>query len=302
MDDLASPAPRRLPARERAVELATGAPPHLYFLVSAIFHSLGPSFAVLLFARIDVLGVAWLRIASAAAFFALWRRPWRAVRGLDRGGRRLLLAWGAVLAVMNVCFYSAIDRLPLGTVAAIEFVPVIALAAIGARSARNGAALALAVIGVYLLTDVRLDGEPVGMSFAFGNALCFAAYIVLADRMAKRASLGGIDALAAAMLVAAIAVTPVGGWEAAAAFVDPAALAAGIGVGLSSSVIPYVSDQLAMARLPRATYALMISLLPAFATVIGIVVLAQVPTWAEVGGVGLVVVGVAVHRQAPTVA
>src|SRR4051794_23468730 len=106
-------------------------PPHLYFVVSAIFHYLGPAFAVLLFARVDVLGVAWLRIASAALIFALWRRPFRLLRD------RLVLAWGTVLALMNACFYTAIDRLPLATVAAIEFLPVIALAALGARTPRN---------------------------------------------------------------------------------------------------------------------------------------------------------------------
>src|SRR3954465_7750087 len=95
-------------------------PPQLYFAGSAVFHYLGPAFAVLLFVRVDVLGVAWLRIASAALIFALWRRPWRVLRGLDADGRRTLLAWGAVLAFMNCCFYEAIARLPLGTVAAIE--------------------------------------------------------------------------------------------------------------------------------------------------------------------------------------
>src|SRR5205807_8792185 len=91
------------------------APPHAYFVVSAVFHYLGPAFAVLLFVRVDVLGVAWLRIASAAAIFAAWRRPWRAYAALDRDARRTLLAWGAVLAAMNCCFYESIDRLPLGT-------------------------------------------------------------------------------------------------------------------------------------------------------------------------------------------
>jgi inner membrane transporter RhtA len=271
-------------------------PPHLYFVVSAVFHYLGPAFAVLLFARVDVLGVAWLRIASAAVVLALWRRPWRAFAKLDFTGRRLLVSWGAVLAVMNACFYVAIDRLPLGTVAAIEFLPVIALAALGARSARNGAALVLAVPGVYLLTGVQLAGEPLGVALAFANAVLFAAYIVLAHRVARH---GGIDGLAASMLVAAVVVSPLGGWEVIPALTDPVALLAGIGVGLCSSVIPYVSDQLAMRRLPRATYALMVSLLPATATVIGIAVLAQVPSWVEVAGVGLVIVGVALHRQAP---
>lgn len=286
--------PSRAPAR--AARTLAGVPPHLYFLVSAVFHYLGPSFAVLLFARVQVLGVAWLRIAAAAAIFAAWRRPWRAFAQLDRDGRRLLIAWGAVLAVMNACFYSAISRLHLGTVSAIEFLPVIALAAIGVRSPRNLVALALAVAGVYLLTDIRLAGAALGFAFAFANAILFSLYIVLADRVAKRAELSGIDGLAAAMLVAAVVVTPIGGWQAAPAFLDPIALLAGVGVGLSSSVIPYVTDQLAMARLPRATYATMVALLPALATLIGIIVLAQIPTWLEVAGLALVVAGVALHR------
>jgi len=272
-------------------------PPHLYFVVSAVFHYLGPAFAVLLFARVQVLGVAWLRIASAAVIFAAWRRPWRAFRLQDRDGKRLLVAWGAVLAVMNACFYTAIDRLPLGTVASIEFLPVIALAALGARTPRNAGALALAVPGVYLITGVHIAGQPLGLVFAFANALLFALYIVLADRVAKRPLLSGIDGLAASMLIAALVVTPIGGWEALPALTDPTALLAGIGVGVSSSVIPYIADQLALARLERATYALLVSLLPATATVIGVVVLAQVPSLPEAAGIGLVIAGVALHRE-----
>src|SRR5918993_1369556 len=109
------------------------APPQVYFIGSAVFHYLGPAFAVLLFARVDVLGVAWLRIAAAAVVFALWRRPWRRGRGPCRATRRLLAAWAAVLVVMNNCFYLALDRLPLGTVATIEFLPVVFLAALAAR-------------------------------------------------------------------------------------------------------------------------------------------------------------------------
>ena len=268
-------------------------PPHVYFLVSAVFHYLGPAFAVLLFVRVDVLGVAWLRIAAAAAVFALWRRPWGLL------GNRLLLAWGAVLAVMNCSFYLAIDRLPLATVAAIEFLPVVALAALGARTPRNLAALLLAVPGVYLLTGVQLEGEALGVALAFVNAGLFAVYIVLAHRVAQLDTISGIDGLAASMLIALVVVTPLAGWAAAPAVTDPVALLAGVGVGISSSVIPYVTDQLAMRRLARATYALMVSLLPATATVIGVVVLAQVPSPAEALGVALVIAGVAVHREAP---
>src|SRR3954449_5345910 len=97
-----------LDAVARRDSLVAKPPPHVYFLVSAVFHYLGPAFAVLLFVRVDVLGVAWLRIASAAVVFAVWRRPWRTFAELDGDGRRLLLAWGAVLAVMNCCFYTAI--------------------------------------------------------------------------------------------------------------------------------------------------------------------------------------------------
>jgi inner membrane transporter RhtA len=271
-------------------------PPHAYFAVSAVFHYLGPAFAVLLFARVDVLGVAWLRIAVAGLVFAAWRRPWRAAQGLDCEGLRLLAAWGACLALMNCCFYLAIDRLPLATVAAIEFLPVIALAAVGARSARNLAALGLAVAGVYALTGVRLEGGALGLALAFANAGLFALYIVLADRVAKRPALNGVDGLGAAMLVAAIVVTPLAGWAAAPALTDPVALLAGAGVGLSSSVIPYVCDQLALTRLPRATYSLMVSLLPATATVIGILVLTQIPTGQELAGIACVATGVGLHR------
>jgi inner membrane transporter RhtA len=274
--------------------LANKAPPHAAFVVSAVFHYLGPAFAVLLFVRVDVLGVAWLRIAAAAAVFALWRRPWHALRNPT------VLAWGVVLALMNCCFYTAIDRLPLATVAAIEFLPVIVLAALGARSYRNAAALALAVPGVYLLTGVHLAGEPLGVALALANAALFAAYIVLAHRVASDPAISGIDGLAAAMLVAVVAVTPMAGWAALPAFTDPVALAAGIGVGVSSSVIPYVADQLAMARLSRAAYSLMVSLLPATATVVGLIVLTQVPTLTDAGGIALVIAGVALHRETGT--
>jgi inner membrane transporter RhtA len=291
------PSGRRDRLNAGLARVAMSAPPESFFVGSAVFHYLGPAFAVLLFALVEPLGVAWLRIATAAAVFALWRRPWRVFAGLDAGGRLTVVAMGAVLAAMNPCFYIAIDRLPLGTVAAIEFLPVIALAAIGMRSTRNALALVSAVGGVYLLTDVRIEGEPVGVAFAFANATLFALYIILAHRVAQSAQMSGIDGLGAAMLVATLAITPIGIWSAAPALVAPVALAAGIGVGISSSVIPYVFDQLAMARLSRAAYSLMVSLLPATATVVGIVVLAQIPSLAELLGVGLVVAAVAVHRE-----
>ena len=252
---------------------------------------------MLLFARVEVLGVAWLRIASAALVFAIWRRPWRKFLALDRNGQTLIVAFGAVFAVMNASFYIAIDRLPLATVAAIEFIGPIALAVIGARVGRNFAAVFAAAAGVYLLTRVHFVGEPLGIAFAFANAALFTAYIVLAHRVARRSAMGGVDGLAAAMMFGFVFVSPVGLFAASHAFGDPVALIAGLGVGVSSSVVPYVFDQLAMARLPRATYALFVALLPATATAIGVVVLRQLPSPVELAGIALVMVGVGLHRQ-----
>jgi inner membrane transporter RhtA len=272
-------------------------PPEAYFVVSALFHYLGPAFAVLLFARVDVLGVMLYRIVAAAVVFALWRRPWRTFVRLDRRAQAWIVAWSVVLVAMNASFYVAIDRLPLATVAAIEFVPVIVLAALGVRSVRNALALLLGVGGVYLLTELVIAVEPIGLAFAFANAGLFAAYIIIAHRVASSGARAGIDGLAAAMLIAAVLATPVGGWQAAGTFGDPLVVLAGIGVGISSSVIPYVTDQLAMARLTRATYALLVALLPATAAVVGAVVLAQLPSPREIAGIALVVGAVALRRE-----
>ena len=271
-------------------------PAHAFFAVSALFHYLGPAFAVMLFAQVPVLGVAWLRIAAAAAVFAVWRRPWRSLPTWSMGEGRTLLLLGIVLGLMNACFYLAIARLPLGTVGAIEFLGPIALAAVGVRDRRNVLALILAVIGVALLTDVRIAGEPIGFALAFANCALFTLYIVLGHRIAGAPG-NPVDRLGMAMPVALLVATPIGFADAAVAFCRPDLLLAGIGVGVCSSVIPYVCDQLAMARLPRATFALLLALLPAFAAIIGFVVLRQRPHPIEVAGISLIVGAVAMHTS-----
>jgi inner membrane transporter RhtA len=272
-------------------------PPHVFFAISAVFHYLGPSFAVLLFASLAPSGVAWLRIASAGLVFALWRRPWRAFATLPPRDRIIIAALGAVLAAMNTLFYEAIARLPLATVGAIEFFGPIALAAWGARTRRNFAALVLAACGVYVLTGVRISGELLGYLFAFANCALFMAYIMLGHQIsAGGAGVSGVDRLGSAMLAATLAALPFGFREALPAFSAPRLLCAAVGVGISSSVIPYVCDQLAMARLPRASFALLLSLLPASAAMIGFIVLHQVPSFAEASGIMLVIAGVALHQ------
>jgi inner membrane transporter RhtA len=271
-------------------------PPHVYFVVSAIFHYLGPSFAVLLFASIPVLGVAWLRIASAGLIFAVWRRPWRIWPQLSRSQRWTLVALGIVLGCMNATFYMAIARLPLSTVGAIEFIGPIVLAAVGVRTPRNVFALLCAAAGGWVLTDVRLSGEPLGYLLAFGNCALFVLYIILGHRIAQDGGVSSIDQLGLAMLIALVMVSPLGFTDAVGALQAPVLVFAGIAVGICSSVIPYICDQLAMARLSRATFALLLALLPASATLIGVLVLRQIPSGTEILGIALVAVGVALHR------
>jgi inner membrane transporter RhtA len=274
-------------------------PPQLFFIVSAIFHYLGPSFAVLLFAHVEPLGVAWLRIGTAALIFGLWRKPWRMLTDGSRGQLWLVGGLGASLAAMNFSFYVAIDRLPLATVAAIEFVATIAVALAGVRSRRNLAALIATLTGVYALIGFEGADDWIGLFFAVINAALFAVYIVLGHAAARAGGASGIDRLAAAMMIALVFAAPIGLGDARVAFGSPALLVAAIGVGVTSSVIPYVCDQLAMARLPRATFALMLALLPATAALIGAIVLRQVPSAVEIVGIALVGLGIAIHRPVP---
>lgn len=276
--------------------IAHSAPPHAWFGVSAIFHYLGPSFAVLLFPAVGVLGVAWMRIASAAAIFAPWTKPWRTIKQADARTRFLLIGLGACLAVMNTSFYLALDRLPMSLVAAMEFVGTIGVALYGLRTARNFTALALAALGVFLLIDVKWSTDPLGLCWAFLNGALFVGYIVLGHKISEGGASGGVERLGAAMAMAFFFIMPIGFVQAAEAFTMPVLVLAGIAVGACSSVIPYVCDQLAMSRLPRASFALMLALLPATATLIGVMMLAQIPSGQDMIGVLLVMSGVAIHK------
>src|SRR3981081_732428 len=118
MRNMKSQSPPLRPAAPALSLTAAKVPPQAWFVISAVFHYLGPSFAVLLFPAVGVLGVAWMRIASAAAIFAPWTKPWRTIREADGKTRLLLVGLGICLAVMNTSFYLALDRLPMSLVAA----------------------------------------------------------------------------------------------------------------------------------------------------------------------------------------
>jgi inner membrane transporter RhtA len=273
-------------------------PPQLWFAVSAVFHYLGPSFAVLLFPAVGVLGVAWMRIASAAIVFSFWSNPWRLWTSVDPRSRRLLVLLGACLALMNSAFYLALERLPMSLVAAIECIGTIAVALHGLRTLRNLTALGLAVLGVFILIDVKWSSDPAGFAWALVNGALFVAYIILGHRISESGPAGGIERLGAAMAMAVVFVMPIGLVEAMKSFENPVLIAAGIGVGICSSVIPYGCDQLAMSRLPRASFALLLALLPPSAAIIAALVLKQVPNLWDIVGIVLVMAGVAVHHPA----
>jgi inner membrane transporter RhtA len=187
----------------------------------------------------------------------------------------------------------------MSLVAAIEFVGTIGVALYGLRTARNAMALGLAALGVFLLIDVRWSSDPVGLLWAFLNGGLFVGYIVLGHAISQAGASGGIERLGAAMAIAFLFIMPIGFMRAMKAFGVPTLVLAGIGVAVCSSVIPYISDQLAMSRLPRATFALLLALLPATATLVGIIVLAQIPGLKDVVGVLLVMGGIAIHKPAP---
>lgn len=292
-------------AKSFATRSAEAMPPHAWFGVSAVFHYLGPSFAVLLFPVVGVPGVAWFRIASATLVFASITRPWHTFGRADWRERILLIALGGTLAVMNSSFYLALDRLPMALVAAIEFVGTIGVALLGLRTVRNWFALALAVLGVALLINVpslmvaggpALSSDLIGLFWAVLNGALFVLYIVLGHRISQGGASGGVERLGAAMAAAFLFIMPIGFLQALHAFGAPLLVLAGIGVGVCSSVIPYVCDQLAMSRLPRSSFALLLALLPATATVIAVIVLRQIPSAIDVVGVLLVMLGVAVHK------
>jgi inner membrane transporter RhtA len=268
-------------------------PAPVLFVGGAISQYAGAAVAVRSFDAIGAIGAAQLRALGAAVVLCAWRRPWRSA-AVARA-RTLVLAFGLALTAMNAAFYLAAERLPLGTAVAIEFLGPVAVAAAGTRSRRDLLALVLAGGGVALLADVRWAGSPAGVGFALLAAALWAVYIVLGHAVARTGA--GVDGLAAGSAAGAVALLPLGAPAVAPALDRPGVLLAGLGVGLLSSVVPYALDQVVLARRGRAAFALLLSLLPATATAVGLVALDQVPTAAEAVGIALVALGVAVRSR-----
>jgi inner membrane transporter RhtA len=263
------------------------------FLLNAASQYAGASLAVRAFAGMPAAGVAWVRVLTGAVILSAWRRPWPTLGGQPLRVLLLVAAFGAALAGMNLCFYLALVRVPLGTAVAIEFVGPVLVAAIAVRALRNLAALVLALGGVVTLSRVSLGGHAAGVAFALAAGALWALYIVLAQRVARRGL--GTTGLAAAMAVGVLVIAPWGVAPAVAGAGHGAALALAAGAGILSSVIPYGLDQVLLRRLSRGAYAVLLSLLPATATVMGVLLLGQLPGPLELLGVALVVAAVAVR-------
>jgi inner membrane transporter RhtA len=199
---------------------------------------------------------------------------------------------------MNLAFYEAIARLPLGTAVAVEFCGPVAVAAVASRRPRDVAAVFLAAGGVLLIADVRWSAAPAGLVWGLAAATMWAAYIVLGARVATVGN--GVDDMAVGFAVAALLLLPVlllGSPGGPAALARPAVLVLGLGVGVLSSVVPYVLDQVVLRRVGRARFAVLLALLPATATIVGLVALAQVPGPAEALGIAAVVGAVALRSR-----
>ena len=282
------------------VRAGTSAHLVVLFVVNAISQYAGASLAVRAFGAMPAAGVAWIRVLTGALVLGAWRRPWRELRGQERDALLLVVAFGIALAAMNLTFYLALERLPLGTTVAIEFIGPILVAAIAVRGLRNLAALLVALAGVAMLSRISVSGSALGVGLALAAGLFWAVYIVLAHQVARRGL--GTTGLAAAMAVGTVAIAPLAAAPAVESAGHGLVLLLAVGAGLLSSVIPYALDQVLLRRLSRGAFALLLSLLPATATVMGLVLLRQVPQPLEIVGIGLVVAAVVLRtpEAAPT--
>jgi inner membrane transporter RhtA len=267
--------------------------PELLFVLSGVSMYIGAAVAVVAFDSLDAATVAWFRVLWAGLIVSVLRRAWRG----PWSRRQVVLAglFGSFLAAMNLSFYLAIDRLPLGTTVAIEFAGPVAVAVLGSRSLRSIGALALTTTGVVVLADVQFEANPSGVLFALAAAAFWAGYIVLGARVAAEAR--SVDGLGIGMLIGVVAIAPVGLRDVSGVGDHPWVLLLTVVVALLSNVIPYGVDQVILRRIPRARFAFLLALLPVTATITGFVALQQSPSVAELAGIALVVGGIAASER-----
>ena len=250
----------------------------------------GAAMARTLFDEAGPAGTVFLRVGFAAIVLALlWRPP---VKGHSREDWGLVTAFGASLAVMNLCFYEAIDRIPLGLAVTFEFVGPLGVAVVGSRRALDLLWVACAAGGILLISAPGTsDLDVVGIAFALAAGGCWAAYILLSARTGRVFPRG--SGLALAMCIAALMLVPIGIPAAGDALLDPEVLAIGAAVAMLSSAIPYSAELEALRLLPEHIFGVLLSLEPAVAALAGYLVLDQSLGVRELAGIALVTAAVA---------
>jgi inner membrane transporter RhtA len=222
---------------------------------------------------VGALGFVWIRVALAAVILVAVN--FAALRRTGRLPFTWVLASGAAIAVMNGCFYQAIDRIPLGLATTIEFLGPLAVAVIGSRRPVDFLWVGLAGLGVALLGSPSVDLDPVGLAWAFGAAVAWAAYILLAKRMLRDWPIG--TGLAVSLGVAAVLLAPLGIAGGGSGLLDPVVLATGLAVAVLGSVLPFTLELAALRKLSTATFGILLSLEPVVAALVGAVALTQIP-------------------------
>ena len=210
---------------------------------------------------------------------------------------RQALLYGLITVAMNASFYEAIARIPLGTAVAIEFLGPIAVAAWGSRTVRDWGALLAAIVGVLVLSGAQWSVSPAGIGWILAAATMWGLYILISDKLASGAAT--FQAMGVGLLYASIILSPMVAWKWAPVATTQTAylLCAALGLGLLSAVIPYCLDLVMLRMSSPGYYAVLLALLPVTAAFIGMVVLRQLLTPLEVGGVLLIVAAVALRKQ-----
>ena len=269
------------------------ASPEVFFIVAAVSQYLGAALAFSIFDNLGTSTVATLRVLGAALILILLRRSWR--RSLKDLDMFWTASFGIVLAGMNLCFYLAIDNLPLGNAVAIEFLGPIAVAAAGHRSVRNLAALIVASLGVLLLAQVTSEGTVTGVLFALAAGTLWGFYIVLGSKVARTGA--HLDGLGIGMLIGGLAIFPSSLHTIDRVFDSPLLMLVALSTGVLGNVIPYGIDQLVFRRISKTRFAFLQSLLPATAACVGILVLGQKTSIGELVGIGLIIFAIGLRGK-----
>jgi inner membrane transporter RhtA len=255
-------------------------------IVGLICQDIGASYAVLLFPAIGALGMVALRLSFSALILLALGRP--TLRGYSARDWLTVILFGVAIAAMNGVFYEALDRIPLGAAVTIEVLGPLVLSVIASRRASSWLWAILACAGVALLGGASFDSlDPIGVLFAIGAAVMWAAYIVLSARTGAR--FPRMDGLAIAMFVGAVLALPFGIVTAGPALFRMNNLLLGLAVAVLSSTIPYALELRALRRVPAAAFSVLMSLSPAIATLAGFLVLGQRLTVVALVAVGLVI-------------